>query len=70
MNDCDAPSLTSDTVPNNTTMTISVGNVRTPSTQANGMAANNTARVRSVTIMTGRRRTRSTIAPTTSPSTR
>ena len=63
-------SLTSDAVPNAATMTSSSGSDSTSTAQATGMAVSSAARVRSVATMTGRRRRRSTSAPTSSPSTR
>ena len=47
--------------------TSSCANVRTPSANATGIEPSNTARPRSAQIRTGRRRSRSTQAPATSP---
>jgi hypothetical protein len=68
--DIEAASLTNQTVPNASTTNSNSGNVRTSSSQATGITANTTARVRSVVTITGRRRIRSTSAPTTRPKTR
>lgn len=66
----EAASLISEAVPNRTTRTSNSPKVRSPRPQASGIRVNSTALARSVTIMSGRRRTRSTKAPTTRPKTR
>src|SRR6478735_9272160 len=68
--DWDAASLTSETAPNSRTTTSSSGKVSTSKAQASGIRPRRPALARSVATITGRRRTRSTSAPTTRPSSR
>ena len=62
-----AASLTTAAAPHATTMASKAGRVSRCSHHSTGIAASSTACARSVATMTGRRRHRSTSAPTTTP---